>query len=395
MKKTTLIFSLATIVLGFTFQKAGAAGSAPRTYLPGHKYLSNRIFKTENVEIPRDTEFTLLDVVPVGDKLFNRFVTKHPQTGEDIPVSIVEGRNNMMRSPGEANDLLMWRFQPDPRRKSECSPRDLRDKFGPPRKQGKNKWCAMEAVGDYLSFRLGRNVSIPDLAIRTHLALGRKTNLSKMEGVDSVEVLQVALSGGTCLDVDFPSQSQEGSLAGSVEEVERIHSKWKSLSLAEKGEAVLQLAKNTLANSLRGKGLEDFEGIFQPVASIDSLELLRRRSCGKMRNENTDAQIVYSKAEDGLSALDEQLDKYHPAILQVHSNEFLAEPVQPDTHGMTVIARRPGAREGQCEYFLRNSRGRSCESYGPKIECDEEHGGIWVSASLLKRILIETNYLSP
>jgi hypothetical protein len=386
-----------TTILAFNFflflSNSNLFAQNASEYKANNIYLSNKKFKTETIEIPRDSKFEFVDQVTSNGKKYNRFAYTDPVSKELIPVSVPVANINF-RSPGTPN-LYVQEHAVVPNAGKDCRTVDLKEKFGTPRNQGALKWCYAESVSDYLSYRSGKRLSASDLTIRTHLALKSSSDLSKVDGADSAEVFIEALKDGSCLEANFPSEHEGESIQRAVLEFENFHKKWKSLTEDQKQATCEKMITNPLMQNLKGIDLKTIDEILKRVSSLESIDKIRNIACGPMIKEKENAQLVYEKAGAGLNALDSQLDKDLPAIVQVHSNEFYDVPNPKDEHGMVVVARKMNTAKNRCEYFLRDSRGGKCDSYKRNVDCDKKAGGLWVSQQQLQKMLIETNYLDP
>lgn len=272
-----------------------------------------------------------------------------------------------------------------------CSSVDLRPTaggrvLGEVRNQGGMTWCSSFVTADLLSFRQRQRVSALGVAIHWMNRPADPQTLRQRAQAGTVPVLERYGSNAglvmrslrgrfQCLERDLPSDDNViNTLRGTLERIAEVKRQFDRTHQcpAPSVQAVRsmfpRLTSEDVLNTLRVSALQDVHK-----------NLLYRNCRGQYINV-ADSNLSLSH---NWSDLDTQLSRGNLVAFAYNSN-VLKNANDTGTgrgHTSTVVGRR--VRNGQCEYLIRNSWGRSCGYYDKKFPC--EQGQIWVPKANLLR----------
>lgn len=276
---------------------------------------------------------------------------------------------------------------------------DYRSQLGPLRNQGNLYWCFAYASADLFSYKLGKEVSATDIAIK-HYNSGLD-NLQKFFGKDTTdfrggytsEALKETIINGVCLEKNFKSDNSNLIMAKKrLASIEAF--KDQSAISPINTNKCLQEYSSALAIFPKVK-LKDFTDIMQK-SDINYIENLADKSCEprvkldqyKAISQTGDPQNP-EESMQMFNTIDQQLENKN--IVLINYNASILKPNSQNNHSSTVVGRKYNKEKKQCEYLIRNSWGASCKEYQIGIRC--ENGYIWMPKAELAKTLYRINYL--
>jgi hypothetical protein len=262
-----------------------------------------------------------------------------------------------------------------------------------PRDQGEIGWCYAFSTADLLSYQLGKSISAADIAItyndklKNNLlkVLGRKESEFEFSRTDSVKVVveKLKLAGGACLESKFKSEDNSNSdLISRLEEIDKI--KRKKISPSDSS------CVSDVRKAFPEIDAKDLVSIAENSTKADFIRKLRSHQC-EPRLSLKDVEVVMTRSSFGKAdktAIFKQLDEHLNSgkVMSILYNLNLLnnkDARKINGHVSTVVGRRYNPQQGECEYLIRNTWGRSCEYYDRSYDCEE--GNIWVPKSTLAK----------
>lgn len=321
-----------------------------------------------------------------------------------------------------------------------CSTVDLRPALGPPRDQGDTGWCFSHTAADLLSVKLKQRISAYDLAVSHHL-----TDLRRLENSPHAEVrehlrrhnLMSRIRDERVGEPDDPSapylrrenffrvakvsgETEHKGLIGmgGSEDVAILLGQERGFCRAEqleghRSDADFLRRVQAHHRSRRGEPLgarfHDYGLATDPESRRMAESVIRYvdqrcqprirprepltpyiRMYGKgvqdFRRQVAAGKIDRAAAQKQVWGDIDKLLEAGEATTIGYDAYDISEPDAGAEHGdhSSVIAGRKLIK-GQCHYFLRNSWGRDCSIYTPKLKgrCDKNAGGVWLKKSEL------------
>ncbi len=258
--------------------------------------------------------------------------------------------------------------------------------LGEVRNQGRMGWCASFVTADLVSFRQRRKISALGVAIHyTNRTTDFQTRLQRREqnlvpvlmpaGSNSGIVIGTLRGRFQCLESDLPSDDNTiNTLRGTLERIAQIKREYDQTkqcpapAIQTVRSMFPRLTSPEVINILRISALQDVHKNF----------LYRNCRSNYISVENT-ALTLSQKWND----MDAQLTRGNLVAFAYNDNVLKNTRDMSSHRGHTssLIGRR--MRNGQCEYLVRNSWGRSCGYYDKTLSC--EQGNVWVPKSILSR----------
>ena len=294
---------------------------------------------------------------------------------------------------------------------ANCENIDLRAKFETPvRHQDGVGWCYAYAAADLIQYRTGKNVSAADLAIQVfrknpykfimandHF---RKKNLAEASYNHSAQdALSTASLRGVCEEKEFPSadvvfaknngKEQSAKLLDLLEAYDNLFA-LKNKKTPILAEEFCELAKVPMAFQLNFSVEETWLALKKEYNPFQFMIRSLAAACEKKRTKllGEAKAVIFSPANknDYHSKLQELLKKKNPPII-TYSSGFLVDPStlkKPSYDHTSLLVGMRKAKDGSCEYLIRNSWGRSCAAYqNAKAYLQCEDGYIWAKAETL------------
>lgn len=293
-------------------------------------------------------------------------------------------------------------------RNFSCQPVDLRNEFnfGLAKNQKSLSWCYAYTAADLISFRLQRNISAFDLAVKTQkeyrpIETDQEIFITELSGAPIQMTFAAAKKYGVCA---ASKVSSAGKASEFLKEVEDLIVQIQRIKIANKGQDLAQkirqiCSKKTFALN-KVFPTTDFHTITQVLSQIqpgvNSLPEVFDQVCGsRISIPNLDFEgFIFQQSESSSAKIREQLNKSNPVII-VYSSKTLRDPrhAGPVDHASTVIAMRP-TETGQCEYLVRNTWGaENPKLYHSSLRKKLSQGNVWISEDMIKKMVREIHYL--
>lgn len=289
--------------------------------------------------------------------------------------------------------------------KSSCERKDLRNEtLGAPRDQDSIGWCYAFAAADLLTYKTGKKVSASDVSLNYEsgwvkdlgVTLGRSE--ATYEGGRIEGALEKMKEKGICLEKDFRSDDMAGgSLREMVDTVDKAKKKY------EKGQRICDTGQAATSELFPNINMNDYYEILDKSSRAGFLSELQQKSCGK-RESASNIEVINENGVFGdlsdqkklSEMIDAQLDKNNIAGIgydarPLISQQFEREGSEQFMHGSIVVGRRFNKKSNSCEYLIRNSWGKSCETYRSPLDCEE--GNVWIPKEDLMKGLINVTYI--
>ncbi|MES2526386.1 MAG: hypothetical protein V4598_04840 [Bdellovibrionota bacterium] len=272
-----------------------------------------------------------------------------------------------------------------------CSTVDLRTTpggraLGEVRNQGGMGWCASFVTADLISYRQRRKISGLGVAIHwtnrttdfeTRRIRTRQGTVPVLERASSHagNVMRSSIGRFQCLESDLPSDDNAlNTLRGTLERVAEVKRQF------DKTHQCSAPSIQTVRSMFPRLSAADVTHILQISALQDVHKNLLYRNCRDKYVSVENVQLSFSKNWNNLDA---QLTRGNLVAFGYNSNVLKNSKDMSAGigHTSTLVGRR--MRNGQCEYLVRNSWGRSCGYYDKAYPC--EQGNIWVPKGHLSR----------
>ncbi len=324
---------------------------------------------------------------------------------------------------------------------------DLRRKLGPVRNQAYEGWCFGFSAADLLSAKLGKTISAADTAIVFHSSSSGTSRLQRLfcdmgmqegEGgfVDEA-ISKLQEEGGACLENRIPSEDNAyGTLHQRLMAIDNFAAQKNAeadKAAMESSEAGAEAAAfaaifmgkrmynvdssrspKEFCSLVKLKGLypqlslKKFIDIMENTTRADVLRALDDANCGE--RIPLDALQVVTRYPQSL-VFKGPLGNFTPLSASISDRERLYGDIDAQLtrgnvveisygsgllynlknnrddsgHASLLVGKRYNQANGQCEYLLRNSWGRSCGQYDPVIRPNCQDGTVWVPKSALMR----------
>ncbi len=319
----------------------------------------------------------------------------------DIELDIY--REKLKGTKAEVRELEISRLKKVAARSADrgsknCSPVDLRSKFGPVRDQDSVGWCYAFVAADLLSARLGFRVSAADIAVhytadknlkpfpRTSHQIGELG--SGIEGGSPHYALLTAMKNGVCREADSPSEfyAEDSQLRNSITDLETKAAKsWPRYLLNQTS----RLTEDKICPT-RLSSASQIESVVRLSLPSNVIYNLNAARCAGKRIpagiSELDSTLADPNGAKVVEFLDRALSLGQPAIVGYHSN-FLKGLRGDSPHASVVVGRRINPASGLCEFLIRNTWGPSCAPYGIKFDCEEGH--VWVPREKIDQFAID------
>lgn len=288
---------------------------------------------------------------------------------------------------------------------------ELKAHFSSPMDQDSIGWCYGFAAADMVSAAVGTPVSASHLSnmynervensfwLKKGYDLFQKINPKINDGFYEGGFVGMAIKalskkGKICKESDFPfDQEYQGQMYFLFARLES--SKKSARDFQYTDELACQVTSDALARS--GFGDVNLTHLSSKITetSVNSIitEVANQR-CQEMVKipELKTKRILKPSTPWGkkryFRLVNEALEKGKPVSLLFNAKHFSVHNVP---HVTTAVARR--WKNGRCEYKIRNSWGKSCESYLPGIECNKEEGSFWISDDDIQKHVFITNFI--
>ncbi|AFY00795.1 C1 family peptidase [Bdellovibrio bacteriovorus] len=292
------------------------------------------------------------------------------------------------------------------REENTCQAVDLRnDTLGPVRDQDGIGWCYAFAAADLLTYRLGKKVSAVDLALNYNDKWDN--NLLKQvgwaehefEGAASrnsqeVTIEKTAQKGGACLEENLRSEDNgPASLMENLIQLDKLKRDtaeltpircpsaqkiFPTINTKELMDIAKESSRASFIASLSNKACE-------PRISLKGIEVERKGS-------HLLGDALKNDKSEMFAALDEQLNRKNIVAISYYAS-ILYNANAPVTggHASSIVGRKYNRKSGECEYLIRNSWGRGCNSYDTRYKCEE--GNIWIPKSIVSKGLRNVSYI--
>ena len=324
-----------------------------------------------------------------------------------------------------------------------CKSVDLKNKTGPIRDQLDTPWCFAFSTADLVTSVTGATIAPYPIALNTHNSIEKKETAcgeSLSEGGSFSDAFSVSNIRGFCRESDVKTFDQKilhkrsaiRQLKLIQDRLIEIRADLAATCSDRFGIDVEQAVKrhgsdlramfeeNRLSNLVPTSSLKD---ILEVLAS-PSLVVLPEEALQQVMQAKCDLKVPYDlktteKSEVGESALWEslntQLDRSNVVGLSVNLFPFLElnEEVWRKSerglcslnevrekkfagHALTLVGREYDAKTRSCEYIVKNSWGKSCESakrFLPKIKC--RNGFLYLGEKEMRAMLFSTSHLEP
>ncbi|MGE3609787.1 MAG: hypothetical protein AB7I27_09405 [Bacteriovoracaceae bacterium] len=287
-----------------------------------------------------------------------------------------------------------------PEVKFSCTPKDLRgERLGPIRNQDSISTCFAFTAADLLTYKLGQRISGIDIALykRGYFTRMMMDSLGPLKvGGEVPDAFQGSLERGWCLEKDFPSE--DNIMGGDYYALFKKIRDYKKLLKMNEAQVceVKDLLSSVFPKNDRDKLFENF------LRSTEDqlLKDLAGDSCKRIKGKDIklvtkSRNFLFDNINELRDSMDKQLDQnnilgfaYNAKILK---NKDAQVQSALAAHTSLIVGRRPNPKTGKCEYLIRNSYGRSCSMYDPRLACEE--GYLWMPVDSLKRAMHEVYYV--
>lgn len=258
--------------------------------------------------------------------------------------------------------------------------------------QGNLEWCFAYSSAHLLSHEEQVKLSAYDLAVTFHNSknLPDTVNFTVTPG-SPIETLNLAIkkTNGVCLEEEVNyTQGDWATLSSMVKNLHDANKKLISIFCENKFNEQETLT-NFEADVLR---------VLDQLSPTKRADAFLNIQCKKRHtfSKNYTAHRMYApdtKPEKIIEKVDELLSKGKPLTI-VYSAELLSSGINfkgKPNHASTIIGREFNPLNGQCEYLIKNTWGKSsCENTStPSIRCVD--GNYWVPRTALKN---NSNFIS-
>jgi hypothetical protein len=287
---------------------------------------------------------------------------------------------------------------------TRCETKNQSARFPAAHEQGNLGWCYAYVAADLLSFETKKPVAPLAIGLgyfqkKNHENFvtsdpAAKEKILNSAGGHIAEAIQVAKEEGIC-----PAR-QDVAAGDLFDRVLSLLDKTKIptfLSSQEKFCDAYASASLTLFPNL---STSEFERILRKAGVRDILQEMRKASCKKKTRlpKNLKVEELSFPNDAGIQSLEtiqRALLRNSVAGISVNMSAILKEKIDPANHAMIVTGQEWNPQIGQCEFLVRNSWGKQCETFDTaKINCDPETGILRVPADLLDEITFGTTVVS-
>lgn len=281
-----------------------------------------------------------------------------------------------------------------------CSRIDLRnDVLGPARDQGQIGWCFAFTAADLISHRIGKRVSVSDLAMNYYRKFdGKAASEEYQKGFQESggvgKALEVARDTGVCLEKDMPSNNfltfdlRSGKISERVWNIPEVMSALTESALDETPEYYIHFPHVSKKQYL---DLLETKTTHEAWATIVELSCRGRRLGVQGLNPK---KPIISKLfpKHNFKVIHQQLEKGNIVGISYYSAFLKSKPRNIDAfHASSIVGRRWNRQTNKCEFLIRNSWGTSCSGYRSGFDCD--NGNLWVPRDILEENVSYLNYI--
>lgn len=275
---------------------------------------------------------------------------------------------------------------------------DLRnDSLGSVRDQDSIGWCYAFAASDLLSYKLKKKISAADLAINFNDTwlnnLFKKMGNGEQDfagGQEDEAIKATSKKGGACLEENFKSDdngyAQLKTTLETIDHLQIIPETGLSSTCSNATHALFPHVKTS-----------DYLNIMKHTSRNELVRMLSAKACApRIPLDNLKPKLHRAYLEKGryelFNKIDQQLSNNNIVSIGYNAKAlFDINTNKKGAHASVVVGRRFNARNGECEYLIRNSWGRGCSAYDRRLSCEE--GNIWVPKSVLVKGIIDVTYL--